>query len=231
MRTRRLFMPTCVFVLATALVVAAGCGSSGDGAQPAAAPGASAAGTAGAAAATTTATTGTATSGEDAAIAPIRRHPKLAQPEAGVSGTAEDELAAAPPPTSLPVSDAEVRREVAKMERIYNAFPDPTVFDRSLLSGTQLELYSGFKTAIASVFFDYNKPIACGGVLHRTQLGVANKTLPCGTPIIFRYHGRAIRVPVIDRGPYIKGRTWDLTGATAVALRFNGLDRISWTYG
>jgi rare lipoprotein A (peptidoglycan hydrolase) len=74
-------------------------------------------------------------------------------------------------------------------------------------------------------------PIACpvnGGTLHRDDLGVANKTLPCGTMVTFRYHGKGIRVPVIDRGPYIEGREWDLTGATAVALDFPGLDQIDW---
>jgi rare lipoprotein A (peptidoglycan hydrolase) len=63
------------------------------------------------------------------------------------------------------------------------------------------------------------------------QLGVANKTLPCGTMVTFVYNGRAIRVPVLDRGPYIAGREWDLTGATAEALRFPGLGYIYWRIG
>ncbi|HUO75251.1 MAG TPA: septal ring lytic transglycosylase RlpA family protein [Solirubrobacteraceae bacterium] len=85
-----------------------------------------------------------------------------------------------------------------------------------------------YNTSIASVFTDYGKPIACGGVLHVPQLGVAHKTLPCGTRVIFVYNGRAIEVPVIDRGPYIPGRDWDLTGATAEALGFPGLGPIQW---
>ena len=43
-------------------------------------------------------------------------------------------------------------------------------------------------------------------------LGVAHKSLPCGTKVTFRYHGRSVTVPVIDRGPYVGGREWDLTG-------------------
>jgi len=35
-------------------------------------------------------------------------------------------------------------------------------------------------------------------------------------------------VPVIDRGPYIPGRDWDLTGAAAEALGFPGLGAIQW---
>jgi rare lipoprotein A (peptidoglycan hydrolase) len=85
-----------------------------------------------------------------------------------------------------------------------------------------------FQTSIASVFTDYGLPIACGGVLHVPELGVANKTLPCGTQVLFVYGGRAIKVPVLDRGPYIAGREWDLTGAAAEALHFPGLGPIQW---
>ena len=82
---------------------------------------------------------------------------------------------------------------------------------------------------MASVFRDYGYGLACGGVLGREQLGVAHKTAPCGTPITFIYAGRSITVPVIDRGPYIAGREWDLTGATADALAFPGLGQIQWS--
>ncbi len=107
--------------------------------------------------------------------------------------------------------------------------------DRLNLSGVllnQSQLPRGpYQVSIASVYTDYGLPIACGGVLHVPQLGVANKTLPCGTEVTFVYDGRAIRVPVIDRGPYIAGREWDLTGATAEALHFPGLGPIYWTLG
>ena len=39
-------------------------------------------------------------------------------------------------------------------------------------------------------------------------------TLPCGTMVTLRYGGRTITVPVIDRGPYVAGRDYDLTYAT-----------------
>ena len=82
--------------------------------------------------------------------------------------------------------------------------------------------------SVASVFRDYGLGLACGGVLGRHQLGVAHKTAPCGTLITFTYNGRSLTVPVIDRGPYIAGREWDLTGATAEALGFPGLGDIEW---
>src|SRR5579859_6751685 len=62
--------------------------------------------------------------------------------------------------------------------------------------------------------------LACGGDLTEATLGVANKTLPCGTLVTLRYNGRSIRVPVIDRGPYVEGREFDLTAATKQAIGF-----------
>jgi rare lipoprotein A (peptidoglycan hydrolase) len=47
---------------------------------------------------------------------------------------------------------------------------------------------------------------------------VANRKLPCGTPVTLYYHGRTIVVPVIDRGPYANHANWDLTMATGAAL-------------
>ncbi len=62
--------------------------------------------------------------------------------------------------------------------------------------------------------------LACGGELTSTTMGVANKTLPCGALVTLRYGGRTVRVRVIDRGPYVAGREFDLTEATKQALGF-----------
>lgn len=69
----------------------------------------------------------------------------------------------------------------------------------------------------------YGNGVACGGTLMPGTLGVANKTLPCGTMVKLRYHGHAITVPVIDRGPYVAGRDYDLTEATRDRLGFPGV--------
>jgi hypothetical protein len=66
----------------------------------------------------------------------------------------------------------------------------------------------------------YGGGLACGGRLQPGRLGVANKTLPCGSRVTLRYRGRRVRVPVIDRGPYVAGREYDLTEATKRALGF-----------
>ena len=66
----------------------------------------------------------------------------------------------------------------------------------------------------------YGNKLACGGTLQPGTVGVANKTLPCGTKVTLHYHGRTVRVPVIDRGPYAGAREFDLTAATKAKLRF-----------
>jgi rare lipoprotein A len=71
----------------------------------------------------------------------------------------------------------------------------------------------------------YGQRTACGKTLTGETLGVAHRTLPCGTEINLLYEGRTITVRVIDRGPYGTA-DWDLTQETAERLRFSGRDRI-----
>ncbi len=65
----------------------------------------------------------------------------------------------------------------------------------------------------------YGQQTACGQTLTPAVVGVANRTLPCGTLVRFGYKGRTATVPVIDRGPYAhNGAQWDLTTGAATAL-------------
>jgi rare lipoprotein A (peptidoglycan hydrolase) len=68
----------------------------------------------------------------------------------------------------------------------------------------------------------YGNRLGCGGTLTAGIMGVAHKSLPCGTEITLRRGRRVLRVPVIDRGPYVGGREFDLTAATAQKLGFSG---------
>lgn len=81
---------------------------------------------------------------------------------------------------------------------------------------------TAYRTAAASYYGPglYGGALACGGTLQPGTLGVANKTLPCGLRVKLRYRGRTITVPVVDRGPYVAGRDFDLTAATRARLRF-----------
>jgi rare lipoprotein A len=68
----------------------------------------------------------------------------------------------------------------------------------------------------------YGNRLGCGGTLTTGSMGVAHKSLPCGTKITLRKGRRVVRVRVIDRGPYVYGREFDLTAATAQRLGFTG---------
>jgi rare lipoprotein A len=68
----------------------------------------------------------------------------------------------------------------------------------------------------------YGNHLGCGGTLQPDRLGVAHKSLPCGAKVTLRHAGRVVRVRVIDRGPYVGGREFDLTAATASRLQFSG---------
>jgi rare lipoprotein A len=82
-----------------------------------------------------------------------------------------------------------------------------------------------FRLAEAS-WYGGGGSMACGGSLTSSTMGVANKTLPCGTEITLRYGGHMVRVPVVDRGPYVEGREFDLTEATKDALGFEGVGQV-----
>lgn len=66
----------------------------------------------------------------------------------------------------------------------------------------------------------YGQRTACGLALTTSLMGVASRTLACGTRVIFRnpVNGRTVTVPVVDRGPYVTGRIWDMTGGLCVYL-------------
>jgi rare lipoprotein A len=64
----------------------------------------------------------------------------------------------------------------------------------------------------------YGKRTACGEKLTHSIVGLADRTLPCGTPVSVSYNGQTLTIPVIDRGPYSNGATLDLTSAAAQEL-------------
>ena len=81
-----------------------------------------------------------------------------------------------------------------------------------------------YRTAYASWYGPglYGNHLGCGGRLSPDRLGVAHRTLPCGSKVTLRRGTRTVRVRVIDRGPYVAGREYDLTEATARRLGFHG---------
>ena len=64
----------------------------------------------------------------------------------------------------------------------------------------------------------YGQHTACGVLLTKYTVGVAHRTLPCGTLVTFRYGSHTVTAPVIDRGPYVSGRIWDLSHGLCALL-------------
>jgi rare lipoprotein A (peptidoglycan hydrolase) len=65
----------------------------------------------------------------------------------------------------------------------------------------------------------YGHTTACGQTMSPTLVGVASRTLACGTLVQITYRGHQLTAPVLDRGPYGHiGATWDLTAGAARAL-------------
>jgi rare lipoprotein A len=95
-------------------------------------------------------------------------------------------------------------------------------------SASKARRLTGYRYAGASYYGPglYGNGVACGGTLLPGTMGVAHKTLPCGTKVKLRYRGRSVTVPVIDRGPYVPGRDYDLTEAVKERLGFPGVGTV-----
>ena len=72
----------------------------------------------------------------------------------------------------------------------------------------------------------------CSGAARRAAIasregcvGVAHRTLPCGTRVRFVRDGRAVVARVVDRGPHVAGVHYDLTWAAARDLGVLGAGR------
>ncbi|HWH43472.1 MAG TPA: septal ring lytic transglycosylase RlpA family protein, partial [Thermoleophilaceae bacterium] len=98
----------------------------------------------------------------------------------------------------------------------------------ALASSRSLGEVPALRAATASYYGPglYGNMTACGQTLTAETRGVAHPSLPCGTPVTLWYRGRSATVEVIDRGPYVPGRSWDLTAATARDLGFSAVDTI-----
>jgi rare lipoprotein A (peptidoglycan hydrolase) len=90
--------------------------------------------------------------------------------------------------------------------------------------------HSKARTSSVATWFGpgfYGRQTACGQVLTPHVVGVAHRTLPCGTLVRITYKGRSVVVPVLDRGPYSRLAEWDLTAGAAQALEVSETVRIT----
>lgn len=72
-----------------------------------------------------------------------------------------------------------------------------------------------FQAAVASYEENFGNLDSCGSILSSTTIGIASPTLRCGTKVTIYYRGHEMTVPVVDHGPYVGGRSYDLTYAVA----------------
>ena len=105
--------------------------------------------------------------------------------------------------------------------RLWVRFAGDRVNSRALSAAGTVTVY---RQSVASWYQDGGST-ACG---FHAGLGVANRSLPCGTKVKFRYGARSVTAVVDDRGPYVGGRDWDLNQNTAAALAFSGVGTV-WT--
>jgi peptidoglycan lytic transglycosylase len=79
----------------------------------------------------------------------------------------------------------------------------------------------------------YGKRTACGLKLTRDLVGVAHRTLPCGSKVTFKNpaNGRIVTARVVDRGPYVSGRRWDMTGGLCLKLGHCYTGSLYWKTG
>jgi rare lipoprotein A (peptidoglycan hydrolase) len=71
---------------------------------------------------------------------------------------------------------------------------------------------------------------ACGDPFTKETLGVAHPVLPCGVKVYIRFRGREVLTQVVDRGPNVPGREFDITKALAERLDLHGTQTIEWRY-
>jgi hypothetical protein len=70
----------------------------------------------------------------------------------------------------------------------------------------------------------------CGLKFTAKTRGVAHPTLPCGVKVFIQYHGHRVLTQVIDTGPKVPGRTFDVSEAIAKEIGLHGTQRIRWAY-
>jgi rare lipoprotein A (peptidoglycan hydrolase) len=71
---------------------------------------------------------------------------------------------------------------------------------------------------------------ACGVVIDAKTLGVASPVLPCGVKIYLSYGGKQALAQVVDRGPQVPGRYFDVTRALAKKLGLSGTRTVAWRF-
>jgi rare lipoprotein A len=91
---------------------------------------------------------------------------------------------------------------------------------------------NGYYTAKAAPYGPTasHRRTACGRPFLTTTEGVAHPVLPCGAKIFLDYHGKQVLTQVIDKGPAVPGREFDVTRALADKIGLDGVDQLKWAF-
>jgi len=127
---------------------------------------------------------------------------QVATPTAGIEAVAHERTAtpvASPPPVAQPAQQETPAPESGGWQTCRASWYGAECYGNSTANGT---------------YYDAN------------AWGVAHRSLPFGTLIEIEYGGVTVTAPVFDRGPYVGGRTFDLSAAVASSLGFSGVQTI-----
>lgn len=146
---------------------------------------------------------------------PAELHPTSTEAAVAIAASVTDDpVEVAParaPRAAAPPSPALAPVAVAPPE------PEPLVLDGVVIASWYGPGFFGNRTA-------------CGQTYTPEMMGVAHRLLPCGSQIkLTSPAGVTVVVPVIDRGPYVAGRSLDLSNATKLALRCSDLCQVRMT--
>ena len=91
---------------------------------------------------------------------------------------------------------------------------------------------SGYYTARAAPYgpTPAHRRTACNEPFTKRTEGVAHPMLPCGVKIYIRFHGHEVLTEVVDRGPNVPGRDFDITKALADRIGLHGTQTIKWRF-
>ncbi len=133
------------------------------------------------------------------------------------------------PPSLLPIDMASRRQAGVSATAKPSPTPRPTT---SVAQNRAAGVVPVWHTALASSYgindgFSGGH-MACGGRLDTITMTVAHRTLRCGTKVQIRFRGHTVTARVEDRGPWVRGRDFDLGPAVARGVHFNGLGIIQW---
>lgn len=140
--------------------------------------------------------------------------------EAGASRSAPERREAAAPRRAPKVAAAAPSDEDRPQKRSRTAKAESGSVGRgSVASGDT----GGGSSGVASYYWQPQR-VASGGWFNPNAMTAAHKTLPFGTRVRVTHagNGRSVDVTINDRGPYISGRTIDLSRAAAQVINMTG---------